>query len=492
MKTYKLFNALLVLIIITVFSCKDETKKEEASVEKPKNILFIAVDDLKPLMGAYGHEDIKTPNIDKLAANGFVMQNSHCQQAVCGPSRASLLTGKRPDYTQVWDLKTLIRDKNPDIVTMPQYFKQNGYETAAIGKIFDFRSVDKGNDSISWTYPYDNFKHHSEIGREYIKNKERVSYEIVNVPDSLTADGEVVRRTVRQLRKFAEGDKPFFMATGFYKPHLPFVAPKKYWDMYPLDSIRFPEYMKAPEGAPAYATQPSWELRGGYADIPNDYNTPIPVEKQKRVIQGYYACVSFIDQQIGNVLDELDRLGLRENTVIVLWGDHGWHLGDHNMYCKHTNYEQSTKSPLIFSAGKDKIGESFSPTEFVDVYPTLLELAGVESPGNLDGVSLVPLMEKKVNKVKDFAVSQFPRDSDKMGYTFRNDRYRYTVWIKDEQPYESNRNIDEAEIVAEEFYDYKADPLETKNLIAEEVYQDAKADLKTKAIAYFKSQETNK
>ncbi len=486
-KTLKI--VLLSLFTICVVSCDKKSEKKEVAKNQPKNVLFIAIDDLKPLMGVYGHKDIKTPNIDKLAANGFVLQNSHCQQAVCGPSRASILTGKRPDYTQVWDLKTLIRDKHPNIVTMPQYFKQNGYETAAVGKIFDFRSVDKGNDSISWTYPYDNFKHNSEIGKEYIKNKERVSYEIVNVPDSMTADGEVVRRTVKQLRKFAKSDKPFFMATGFYKPHLPFVAPKKYWDMYPLENVKFPEYMKAPEGAPKYATQPSWELRSGYADIPKDFDVEIPIEKQKRVIQGYYACVSFVDQQIGNVLDELDRLGLRENTVIVLWGDHGWHLGDHNMYCKHTNYEQSTKVPLIFSAGKDKIGESYSPTEFVDVYPTLLELAGVKSPGNLDGVSLVPLMEKKVEKVKDFAVSQFPRDNDKMGYTFRDDRYRYTIWIKDEMPYESNRNIDAAEIVAEEFYDYEKDPQETKNLINEVDYQTAITNLKAKAIAYFKSQE---
>ena len=490
MKTRALKILCLSFIAVAVFSCDKASDKKEIAKNQPKNILFIAVDDLKPLMGVYGQKNIKTPNIDKLASNGFVMQNNHCQQAVCGPSRASILTGKRPDYTQIWDLKTLIRDKNPEIVTMPQYFKQNGYETAAVGKIFDYRSVDKGNDSISWTYPYDNFKHNSEIGREYIKNKKRVSYEVVNVPDSMTADGEVVRRTVKQLRKFAKSDKPFFMATGFYKPHLPFVAPKKYWDMYPIEDIKLPKYRENPKGAPAYATQPSWELRGGYADIPKDYNTPIEIAKQKKLIQGYNACVSFVDQQIGNVIAELERLGLRENTVIVLWGDHGWHLGDHNMYCKHTNYEQSTKSPLIFSAGKDKTGETFSPTEFVDVYPTLLELAGVTSPNNLDGVSLVPLMEKKVKKVKDFAVSQFPRDNNKMGYTFRNETYRYTVWISDEKPYENNRNIDTAIIVDEELYDYEKDPEETKNLINEADYATIKKDLKTKAIQYFKSQET--
>mgnify|MGYP000226981681 FL=1 len=185
---------------------------------------------------------------------------------------------------------------------------------------------------------------------------------------------------------------------------LPSEDDGKYWDLYPIEKISLPEYQKAPEGAPYYATQPSWELRGGYDDIPKDYSVPISEEKQKKLIQGYYASVSFIDQQIGLVIDQLDKLGLRENTVIVLWGDHGWHLGDHNMYCKHTNYEQSTRSPLIFSAGKNRIGKSAAPTEFVDVYPTLLELAGVKSPGNLDGVSLVPLMEGKVEKVKGLKV----------------------------------------------------------------------------------------
>ena len=413
-KAYKLL--LLSLCTILIISCDNKVVNQGIVKNQQKNILFIAVDDLKPILGAYGNTVVKTPNIDKLAANGFVLENNHCQQAVCGPSRASILTGKRPDYTKVWDLKTHIRKINPDIVTMPQYFKQNGYETAPVGKIFDFRSVDIQNDSISWTHTYANLKRKNN---EYINETTKVSYEVLNIPDNATVDGMVASRSNHLLRKFAKQEKPFFLATGFHKPHLPFVVPKKYWDMYPIESITLPEFQKAPKGAPYYATQPSWELRGGYADFPKDYGVPIPKKDQKKLIQGYYASVSFIDHQIGRVIDELDRLGLRENTVIVLWGDHGWHLGDHNMYCKHTNYEQSTRSPLIFSAGKNRIGKSNSPTEFVDVYPTLLDLAGVKSPGNLDGVSLVPLLEKKVEKVKDFAVSQFTREGDKMGYTFQ-------------------------------------------------------------------------
>ncbi len=483
---------LLFIAIISFFgniSCNNDSKgnnTEKGSVTHPKNILFIAVDDLKPLLGCYDTPLVKTPNIDKLASQGFVLRNNHCQQAVCGPSRASILTGKRPDYTKVWDLKTLIRDKNPDIVTMPQYFRQLGYQTAAVGKVFDFRSVDELNDSISWTYRYDNFKHNSKIGKEYVKSKERVSYEVTNVPDSMTADGEVVRRSTRYLRKFATQDKPFFLAVGFYKPHLPFVVPQKYWDMYD-GKVKLPEYRKAPEGAPKYATQPSWELRGGYVDIPKDFDVEIPDQKQLNLIHGYYACVSFIDQQIGNVLNELDRLGLRESTVIVLWGDHGWHLGDHDMFCKHTNYEQATHSPLIFSTYKGKTGSSDSPTEFVDVYPTLCDLAGVKTPKDLDGKSLVPLFEGKVKKIKDYAVSQFPREGDKMGYAFRDERYRYVIWVKDH--FNSEKHFDESLIDAEELYDYEIDPLEKKNLISENNYMEIASKFRNTAKEFFKKFE---
>ncbi len=491
MKQNSLFIVLVSLVSMTFFSCKNDTKlKKTNTIKTQKNILFIAIDDLKPILGCYGDTLIKTPHIDQLASQGFVLENNHCQQAVCGPSRASLLTGKRPDYTKVWDLKTLIRDKNPNIVTLPQYFKQNGYKTAAVGKIFDFRSVDKGNDSISWTYKYDNFKHHSEIGREYVNETEHVSMEITHVPDSLTADGEVVRRSKKYLRKFAKKEEPFFMAVGFYKPHLPFVVPQKYWDLYDRKDIELPAYQKAPEGAPTYATQPSWELRSGYADIPKDYETKIPVEKQLKLIHGYYAAVSFIDQQVGNVLAELDRLGLRENTVIVLWGDHGWHLGDHNMFCKHTNYEQATRSPLIFSAGKNRMGASQTPTEFVDIFPTLCELTGIETPKNLDGLSLIPLMENKVSKIKDYAVSQFTRDNNKMGYAFRNENYRYIIWMKDK--FTSERAFDEALIADEELYDYIKDPEERKNIAFEKDYIEIKTALKKQAITFFKQYELQK
>jgi arylsulfatase A-like enzyme len=286
----KYYSILIIALALTLYACSEQTgTKEVTKKQRPKNILFIAIDDLKPELGCYGDTFIISPNIDRLASEGFVFTNNHCQQAVCAPSRASILTGKRPDYTKVWDLKTLIRDKNPDIITMPQYFKSLGYQTAAVGKIFDYRSVDKGADSVSWTFPFVNVKNTNPKGGGYIFETRRVATEAPDVDDSLTIDGEVVKHSIAYLDQFAKEDKPFFLAVGFFKPHLPFVAPKKYWDLYKREDIQLAPYRDAPVGAPSYAPQPGWELRTIYKDIPRDFDTPIPEEKQKELIHGYYA-----------------------------------------------------------------------------------------------------------------------------------------------------------------------------------------------------------
>lgn len=468
-------------VSLSLNACKSAVGPQPKKNAKPVNVLFIAVDDLKPLLGAYGNPTIKTPNLDRLAAHGVVFQNNHCQQAVCGPSRASIMTGKRPDYTQIYDLQTLMRDKNPDILTMPQYYKQLGYQSVAVGKIYDPRCVAKDYDAESWSEPYQHPKN-----KEYAFSKGKPFYEINNRPESETIDGEIAQGGINYLQKFAKEGNPFFLAVGFKKPHLPFVAPKKYWDMYPIETIKLPDYRKDPEGAPSFATQPSWELRSGYDDIPKEFKVPIDDEMQRKLIQGYYASVSFIDAQIGKVLDELDRLKLTENTVIVLWGDHGWHLGDHGMFCKHTNYEQATRSPLIISYPGSKATKVNMPTEFVDVFPTICELTGVEIPKNLDGKSLAPLMTKKLSKVKDYAVSQFPRENDKMGYAFRDERYRYVIWMKD---FTSRQAFNDKNVVAEELYDYAKDPEERKNLANEANYSKIKEQMKKNAVDFFKAHE---
>jgi len=464
------------------------------------------------MLGCYGDKTIKTPNIDRLAKRGMVFLNNQCQQAVCGPTRASLMTGLYPDTTRVYDLATKMRDMNPDILTLPQYFKQMGYETTGIGKTYDSRCVDKMLDEPSWSIPYskggknityakgydapqygfqnpetrrlnkaagalyqqEKKKKGGRSEKEIIKSSpgSRPAYECYDVPDDAYSDGAFSRGAVKMMEELAAGDKPFFLSVGFQKPHLPFVAPKKYWDMYDPDEIELAEYQKMPEGAPAIGYQPGWELHGMYSDIPDD--EVLPEDLQRTLIHGYHACVSYTDAQVGILLDKLDELGLADNTIVCLWGDHGWHLGDHNIWCKHTNFEQGAHAPLIITAPwtKTKGEKTTTPTEFVDIFPSLCDLAGLDIPSYLPGKSLVPLMAGEADKVKDFAFSQYPRTPGGnvyMGYALRDERYRYIAWYKveDEEAYKKNKRDFGMESTPEftELYDYKTDPLETRNIV---------------------------
>ena len=482
-----------------------------AQQAKKPNVLFLAIDDLKPMLACYGEKQVHSPNIDRLARMGTLFMANYCQQAVCAPTRASLLTGQRPDYTQVWDLKTLIRDKVPNILTIPQFFKQQGYVTAGIGKVFDPRSVDKGADEISWSIPYlkvekDDFAKGfdkpfqnyyqskplidliNKIREEGIKNglkgKEledfvanghRPLYEAIDVPDDAYIDGANTQKAIRQLNQLASEEKPFFMAVGLTKPHLPFVAPKKYWDLYQRDHIKIAEYQELAKGSPEFAFQPSNELVNQYI-LPSGQRmstgyTPKSTDLQKLLIHGYYASVSYTDAQVGKLLDALKDLKIDKNTIIVLWGDHGWHLGDHTMWAKHSNFEQATRAPLLISApgfpGK-QVARGLS--EFVDVFPTLSELAHLPIPSGLAGKSLVPMMKNPSIKLKEFAQSQYPRLNDKaMGYAIRTEQYRLVMWFKGEfhkQKIEAN-----SPVLGIELYDYKKDPLEKENLAEKPAYQ---------------------
>ena len=474
-----------------------------ASATKQPNILFIAVDDLKPMLGCYGTKDIKSPNIDRLADRGMVFLNNSCQQSVCGPSRASLMTGCYPDTTKIYDLKTKMRNKNPDILTIPQYFKQNGYETTGTGKIYDGRCVDSKMDEPSWSIPFVNadayynpnypppvlnyyqsknarklfdqaaeegVKGYNKIKKYLGEHGEFKTTECADVPDDAYEDGAVANSAIRLLKQLKEGKKPFFLGVGFKKPHLPFVAPKKYWDMYDPKHFSEAAFQKMPKGAPEYAFQDSWELRSCYPNIPAGI---LPEEDQIRMIHGYHACVSYVDAQIGKVLKALKDLGLAENTIVVLWGDHGWHLGDHGMWCKHTNYEQAVRAPLIFSYPrmKNRGVKTDSPTEFVDIFPTLCTLAGLPIPEGPEGKSLQPLFDDPSASVHKAGLEQFPRGNDKMGYTLRNKRYRYIKWVKMDY-YGGERT---GPTVATELYDYEKDPLETVNLANNPEYKDVVA-----------------
>ncbi len=467
---------------VLIFLLVAQLRLWAASGANPLNVLFIAVDDLKPTLGCYGDTLVYSPHIDSLASRGTVFWNNYCQQAVCAPSRASLLTGWRPDRTQVWDLKTLIRDKNPDVVTLPEYFKEHGYETAAVGKVFDPRSVDKEHDAVSWTLPY-----RPAYGNRWLTATQKVSTEIDDAPDSAFVDGHILAESLDLMNILAKKNKPFFLAVGFKKPHLPFVAPKRDWDRYPREKMPLAPFQQHSANAPAFAFQPGWELRS-YVDIPKEGR--LPDEKQRELVNGYYACATFIDRQVGRLLRHLQELNLAENTIVVLWGDHGWHLGDHLIWCKHTNFEQATRAPLIFSVPGLKGGQvARTLSEFVDVFPTLCDLTGLPVPEGLDGVSLVPALRDTSVRVKTYAVSQYHRTSagQKLeGYAIRTERYRYVEWLR--QDIRETEEYDPKNCVATELYDYQIDPLETVSRASFPEYRSVVENLRGILKAYFAEQ----
>ena len=496
------------------------------AADRKPNILFIAIDDLKPVLGCYGITLIKTPNIDRLAKMGTVFMSNYCQQAVCGPTRASIMTGKRPDYTQVWDLKTKMRDINPDILSLPQHLISQGYSTQGIGKIYDSRCVDKKMDEPSWSVPFYNYfkspetkelaiKFKKEGQEKGLKDKElddfvsksiKPAVECVDVPDNAYNDGANALRALEILEKLKSDTKPFFFAVGFSKPHLPFVAPKKYWDLYKREDMPVAAFQEKPKNSVDPAFHNSGEIRA-YTDIPpllsftdqKDFGLTLPIDKQKELIHGYYAAVSYTDAQVGKLLDKLDALGLTKNTIIILWGDHGWHLGDHNLWCKHTNFEQATRTPMIIAAPGIAPSTTDASSEFVDIFPTLCDLAGVTIPETLDGKSLMPLMNKSAKSVKEYSISQYPRSGNSteterqgyasskvMGYSLRDKRYRYTIWMNNN--FRSTQAFNPDFIVGTELYDYDKDPNETNNVVDEKEYKSVAKDLKTKIIAFFAAQ----
>jgi iduronate 2-sulfatase len=440
------------------------------------NVLLICVDDLKPLLGCYGDLIVKSPNIDRLAQRGLRFDRAYCNQAVCAPSRNALLTGLRPQSLGIYDLATNFRAAAPDAVTLPQHFKANGYRTESLGKIFH---VGHGNhdDAASWSVPswkanvvgYALKESRAERGltREEARFANEAdaraaslprgaAYESADVPDNAYADGRMAREAVRRLEAAAKTpDEPFFLAVGFVKPHLPFCAPKKYWDLYDPADFNLPERPTPPDGAPPFAPTTWGELRQ-YKDIPEE--GPLPDDLQRKLIHGYHAAVSYMDAQLGLVIDALDKNGLADNTVIVFWGDHGWHLGDHGMWCKHTNYEQATRAPLIVADGRKAARRtSDALVEFVDVYPTLAELAGLPLPEGLEGTSFAPLLADPSRAWKKAAFSQYPRGvagtGRVMGYAMRTARHRLVAW-------EAKGRADY------ELYDLEKDPGETVNLAA--------------------------
>jgi len=439
--------------------------------KKRFNVLFIAVDDLRPQLGCYGHEKMISPNIDQLAKSGLVFQRAYCQQAICAPSRASLLSGCRPSTTHVHDLTTPLRTVNPEVVTLPQHFKNHGHYVVSLGKIFHHRDKD---DPGAWSEPPGGprwsekpggprgfwpgyvSQEVEELRRRLWKKsgKEKPYDEIFGPPvesadvfDDAYPDGQLAVLAIEILRRIK--NKQFFLAVGFYKPHLAFACPKKYWNLYQREEIDLADNPFRPKKAPDIALHNWGELRA-YHGIPQ--TGQLSDAQARELVHGYYACVSFVDAQIGRVLAELERLGLRDKTIIVLWGDHGWHLGEHSLWCKHTNFETAAHSPLIMSVPElNNAGQKTEAlVEFVDIYPSLCELCGLPLLEQLEGISFVPLLKSPDRSWKKAVFSECVQ-GETIGYSVRTDRYRYTEWGKD-----GKQGV--------EIYDHQNDPQENVNI----------------------------
>lgn len=440
--------------------------------ERP-NVLFIAADDLRNDLHCMGNDEVLSPNIDALAARGRLFNRAYCQQAVCNPSRASLMTGRRPDTLKIWDLPTHFRDRVPDVVTLPQHFMKHGYFTQNIGKIYHNWRQDIQGDPASWSVPA--VMHYATHGsdRPIVKGElppdhaSDLKCECRDVPDDAYFDGRIASLAVNALRERKAAGKPFFLAVGFWKPHSPFNAPKKYWDLYDRSKLSPPPNPDWPKDAPRIAWHNSREILGSK---PRKLSSEAVME----IRHGYLAAISYCDAQLGRVLNELKRLELEENTIVVFWSDHGYHLGEQTLWAKTSTFELDAGVPLIVAAPdmNDRGKPTDALAELLDLYPTLTDLCGLSAPDGVEGTSLVPVVNDPDARVKNGAYTQHPRPAyfkgrpDVMGRSVRTTRYRYTEW----------RNFETGEVIATELYDHKLDPLETANVAGDASHAGALAE----------------
>ena len=469
-------NVCRLILVLSILS------QEWLCAKSPPNVLLILVDDLKPALGCYGDSAAKTPHLDALAGRGMRFDLAYCNQAVCAPSRFTLMLGSHSTSTGLYSLGSRLREVMPNAVTMPQHFaKEGGYRTESIGKVFH---IGHGNEGDPESFMVPHFKDKvieyldpastagGQLTREealftnekldQIRSLPRgAAFESPEAADDDYADGRVAVETMKRLQAAGERRKqegtPFFIAVGFVRPHLPFSAPKKFWDLHDPATLPAPKHEELPEGSPMVARKRGGEI-AAYDPVPEAREAVFSPELKRRLIHGYYASTSYVDAQIGRVVAELERLGLAEETIVVLWGDHGFHLGDLGIWTKHTNYEQANRIPLIVVApGVTPPGSATRQlAETVDLFPTLAELAGLPAPKGpqpRDGVSLVPVLKDPSVRVRDHAFHAYP--NAKIGRAIRTERHRLVEWRNPGQP---------AETAEWELYDYEKDPLETRNL----------------------------
>jgi uncharacterized sulfatase len=425
------------------------------------NVLFIVSDDLNSCLHCYGHPTVRSPHIDRLAARGVLFQRAYCQFPLCNPSRTSFLSGRRPDATGVFTNAMPPRTQLKDVVFLPEHFHQHGYFSARVGKI----AHERFEDAVTW-----DVSEMAEVARPAVLRRppgERANpgiarggegqmqplvWEATPNSDADEPDGRTARSIARLMER--NRDKPFFIAAGFHKPHLPFVAPKKYFDLYPPENVSLPQ-----EPADVRKSVPA------IAFVNNPADDRLTAAQRRQAIAAYYACVSFVDAQVGVLLDTLDRLHLWDDTVVVFFGDHGFHLGEHgNLWRKRTLFEESVRVPLIVAVPGKKAG-AVSPrlVEFVDLYPTLTELCGLKTPDGLEGTSFAPLLDDPQRPWKKAAFTQVNRPGNVMGRTVRNERYRYTEWGSEDRA---------------ELYDHDSDPHEYINLVRDSKHAAIVADMR--------------
>ncbi|MBA4752417.1 MAG: sulfatase [Sphingopyxis sp.] len=483
-------RALLSLLVAATSACTTTPAPKTALAPTPApvaaqrpNILLILVDDLKPALGTYGDRTAITPNMDRLAQRGVRFDLAYANEAVCAPSRINLMSGARSTSSGIYNFGMNLRDYMPDAVTLPDYFMRAGYHTESMGKVYHIGHGTVG-DPAGWSVP-----HHKDKVIEYVDpastggvaTQEEALFEEIPVPegdpfafartlargaawempdvaDDAYADGRTAARATERLAALKQDKKPFFLAVGFARPHLPFSVPKRYWDMYDPARLPMPQFEQLADGAPAYTDKQGGEINA-YREPPQDIRgDKFSPELKRQLLHGYYAGVSYVDVQIGKVLEALERNGLAKNTVVVLWGDHGYHLGDHGIWTKHTNLEQATRIPLIFAGPGIARGKGTGQlAETVDIYPTLAALAALPAPTGpqpIDGTSLAPVLRDTKARVRDYAYHAYPRPG-RLGQAIRTDRYRLVRWTQEKT---GARDY--------ELYDLVGDPEETRNQAA--------------------------